>query len=107
MVDWINIIRQCFRQEHVFVTRHAKREMERDEYGPISTEELVEAGTNAELLEDYPDDRPYPSALLLGFTRSGRPLHFVAAYSAAEGKLNIVTIYQPDQNRWIDMRERK
>jgi len=53
-------------------SRHAFRHaVERN----ISEQEIREAGATAELIEDYPDDKYSPSALLLGFTAGGRPLH--------------------------------
>jgi len=49
-------------------SRHAfRRAVERN----ISAAEIREAGTNAEVVEDYPDDKYSPSALLLGFTAAG------------------------------------
>jgi hypothetical protein len=54
-------------------SRHAfRRVVERN----ISEEEIREAGTHAEIIEEYPDDKYSPSGLLLGFTAAGRPLHF-------------------------------
>ncbi len=54
-------------------SRHAlRRVVERN----ISEREIREAGANAELIENYPDDKYSPSALLLGGTRTGRWLHF-------------------------------
>lgn len=38
----------------------------------ISEQEVREAGATAELIEDYPDDKYAPSALLLGFSAAGR-----------------------------------
>ncbi len=52
-------------------SRHAfRRVVERN----ISEQEIREAGTNAELIEDYPEDKYSPSALLLGFTAAGPAL---------------------------------
>jgi len=50
-----------------------------EEFGIISDSEVGEAMDSPELLEEYPEDRPYPGCLLLGFTTAGRPLHVVAA----------------------------
>lgn len=41
----------------------------------ISVHELREAMENAQVIENYPDDKYGPSCLVLGFTRSNRPLH--------------------------------
>ena len=51
-----------------------------EEFGIITDGEVGEAMESPEPLEEYPDDRPYPSCLLLGFTNAGRPLHVVGAY---------------------------
>jgi hypothetical protein len=49
-------------------SRHAfRRVVERN----ISEREIREAGTDAEVIEDYPEDKYSPSALLLGVTAGG------------------------------------
>jgi len=53
-------------------TRHAfKRAVERN----ISETELIEVGKNAKIIEKYSEDKYSPSCLILGFTKTGRPLH--------------------------------
>lgn len=54
---------------------------------------------SGEVLEEYPDDLPYPSRLIMGWYE-GRPLHVVAAYDSAERKEIVITVYEPDPNRW-------
>src|SRR6266487_1457213 len=83
-------------------SRHAfRRAVERN----ISGKEIREAGADAELIEVYPDDKYAPSALLLGFTAGGRPLHFQLSFAETE-LTKIITIYEPDPNEWIDYRTR-
>ena len=83
-------------------SRHAfRRVIERN----ISAQEIREAGANAEVVEDYPDDKYSPSALLLGFTASGRPLHFQVSFMEADST-RIITIYEPEPADWIDYRKR-
>jgi hypothetical protein len=85
------------------LSRHAlKRVVERN----ISASEIQEAGAGAERIEDYPDDKYSPSALLLGFTLAGRPLHIQVSLARTE-KTKIVTIYEPDPEEWIDHRIRR
>lgn len=74
-----------------------------EEFGIITDSEVGEAMESPEILEDYPDDRPYPSCLLLGFTKVNRPLHLVAAFDEAERKI----IVHPDADRWENDRRRK
>ncbi len=78
-----------------------------EEFGIITDHEVGEAMESPEMLEDYPDDRPYPSCLLLGFTKADRPLHLVAAFDEATGRIIVVTVYHPDTDRWDDYRRRK
>ncbi|HEV7519409.1 MAG TPA: DUF4258 domain-containing protein [Thermoanaerobaculia bacterium] len=52
-----------------------------------------------ERIEEYPDDTPYPSCLLLGFI-GNRPLHLVVAVDSTRGICYLVTVYEPDPNRW-------
>jgi hypothetical protein len=84
-------------------SRHAfRRAVERN----ISEQEICEAGGKAEVIEDYPEDKYSPSALLLGFTAGGRPLHFQISFGDAP-LAKIITIYQPDPLEWIDHRKRR
>jgi hypothetical protein len=49
-------------------SRHAfRRVVERN----INEQEIREAGAQAEIIENYPDDKYGPSGLLLGFTLAG------------------------------------
>lgn len=48
---------------------------------------------------DYPDDKPYPSKLILGFIDE-RPLHVVIADIENEKTIIVVTAYEPDKNIW-------
>ena len=61
----------------------------------ILREEVIEALKTGECIEDYPEDRPFPSALFLGWHRE-RALHVVVALDDAASKIFIVTVYQPD-----------
>ena len=84
-------------------SRHAfRRTVERN----IREQEIREAGVQAEIIEDYPDDKYGPSGLLLGFTSAGRALHFQVTFTESD-LTKIVTIYEPDPDGWIDYRRRK
>lgn len=106
-IDWVRLVRECFTQDAVLYTGHARREMLTEEFGPIADEEIGEAMESSELLEEYLDDTPYPSCLLLGVTIAGRPLHLVAAYDISASRSIVVTVYQPDPAQWEDDRRRK
>jgi hypothetical protein len=84
-------------------SRHAfRRVVERN----ISEQEIRAAGAKAEVIEDYPQDKYSPSALLLGFTTAGRPLHFQVSFAESD-LTKIITIYEPDPKEWIEHRKRR
>ena len=49
---------------------------------------------NGERVRVYDDDRPFPSALFLGYVAS-RPLHVVASCDEAHRRVFIITAYEP------------
>jgi len=81
-------------------TDHARRKMEAESFGTIRVEEIMQALDSGEIIEEYPEDVPYPSCLVLGRTATGRPNHVVCAPAAAEQRVIIITTYQPDPAQW-------
>lgn len=100
-------IQGCFRVEKILFSRHARIEMQAEEFGIINEREVSEAVLNGKIIEDYPDDEPYPSCLIYGRTKRERPLHIVCAYSREDDLTIIITVYQPDPNKWINNERRK
>lgn len=100
-------IQNCFRLEKVLYTKHAKDEMDKEEFGEISANEVFDAALNGKIIELYPEDEPYPSCLIYGRTSENRPLHVVCAYSGESDIVIIITVYQPDPARWIDLERRQ
>jgi hypothetical protein len=47
------------------------------------------------IIEDYPDDKPFPTALFLGWFQ-GEPFHVVAAHDPLSGYCFVITVYRPD-----------
>lgn len=82
--------------------------MDSELLGRIVVEEILAVLDSGEIIEEYSDDVPYPSCLILGRTQQGRFLHIVCAPVQEEDRLIIVTVYQPDPTRWeADWRRRK
>lgn len=82
--------------EHI-VTRMLRR--------GISREAVVSAIRSGEIIEQYPDDYPFPSCLVLGFLLSGAPLHVVCGVGM--GEVCMITCYKPDPREWdSDFRKR-
>lgn len=106
-MHWPEVICRCFATERVLYSGHARREMRDEEFGRITDQEVEEALQSGEVIEMYLDDTPYPSVLIFGTTSATRPLHAVCAYDAEADHAVIVTVYQPDPDRWEEYRRRK
>ncbi len=99
----LRVIQRQLSQGEFEFSRHAfKRAVERN----VSESEIKEAGKYAEMIEDYPDDKYFPSRLLLGFTETGRPLHIQVSLGDTE-LVKIITLYEPDETEWINYSERR
>ena len=72
----------------------------------ISLGEFAEAVGNGNIIEDYPVDKYGPSCLILGFTKTDRPIHVQCSYPT-RAILKVITLYEPDEDLWIDFRERR
>ncbi len=106
-MNWPETIRVCFDSNRVLYSGHARREMLREEFGPITDQEVYEAICDREVIETYPDDAPYPSVLIFGVTSSNRPLHAVCAYNSDNRQVVMITVYHPNADYWEDYRRRK
>ena len=62
----------------------------------ITKQDIEDVLKTGEIIENYPDDYPYPSCLILGGEKS---LHVVCGI---ESKLWIITAYHPDLAKWED-----
>ena len=80
----------------IVFTNHATDELRKRHISHTRVRVVLELG---EVIEQYPNDYPFPSALLLGFTDLG-PLHVVAARNPHERQLIVVTAYEPDPELW-------
>lgn len=90
------------RKDLIFTT-HALRRMLKHGIRSRQVREVLERG---ERIEEYPDDMPLPSYLVLG--TSGRVLHVVAADDADRDETIVITTYEPDPAEWeADYKTRK
>jgi len=93
----MNCSRVIFSQ-HAFVRMFARG---------IMPELVVRAVRSGEVIAEYPDDRPFPSFLLLYFEQ-GKPLHVVVGKDKSDEACYIVTVYEPDAELWNeDFRSRR
>lgn len=65
----------------------------------MTPEVIRKVVAKGEIIANYPDDRPFPNALIPGFDQA-RAIHVVAARNAATSECHVVTVYVPDPTLW-------
>ena len=98
----IEQFREINKPETMVVTQHCRiRFAERG----IKLNDVCEAINTGVIIEDYLEDFPFPSCLILGKTRDNN-LHICASIN--EGFIYVITAYIPDPDKWEhDLRTRK
>jgi len=102
--DLHNKIKLAIKQGRVEWQRHAlARMMERG----LSREAVKQALLTGTVIEEYPDYKPFPGLLVLGWDH-GLPVHVVCAFAEASGYCFVITAYRPDLDHFEqDFRKRK
>ena len=66
----------------------------------------MNAINNGDIIEQYPDDFPFPSCLILGLSVQNTYIHIVV--SMDEDKIYLITAYIPKSDKWeTDFETRK
>lgn len=102
-MNLIEEIRAKFARDEFEFSKHATDQSILRE---ISVQEIREAITTGEIIEDYPDDKYGPSCLIFGFTRTNRPIHLQCSYHS-RSFIKVVTVYEPDPQEWVNFRIRR
>ena len=72
----------------------------------ISYGDVINCLRTGEIIEDYPDDFPYPSCLVFGYAVAGTILHTVVGVN--QETLVVITVYIPDTIKFeSDLRTRR
>ncbi len=73
----------------------------------IIQKDILDVLLDGTIIEEYVDDKPYPSALFLGFVKS-TPIHTLAAFDEKSNYVYIITAYKPSLDIFEnDFRKRK
>jgi hypothetical protein len=73
----------------------------------IKEHEVESIIKNGEMIEQYPDDKPFPSQLIFA-TISGRPVHLVLGFDEKTSACYVVTAYEPHPDKFEnDFKTRK
>lgn len=65
----------------------------------LSNEEVIYVIQTGEVVMDYPDDRPYPSELRLGWV-SSKAIHVVVSQDHENDACYVITAYYPSLEVW-------
>ena len=96
------IRKYCSTRKIEWTLHVAKRLLQRG----ISANDVEASIQNGSIIEEYPDDYPFPSCLIMGKTATNDVLHVVC--SIGDDKLWIITVYEPNLDEWeSDYRTRK
>ena len=96
-MDGVNIsdLRVLAAKKQIVWTEHlALRLIERN----IKRADVIECIQNGEIIEQYPNDYPYPSCLIFAILTNGKPFH--AVIGIGDGNLFIITAYYPTLDKW-------
>ncbi|MHB1869119.1 MAG: DUF4258 domain-containing protein [Nitrososphaerales archaeon] len=106
-------IKWAVAHHQVKFTEHARVAMLDDD---LITDDVMKSFQNFDVLEEYPDAKPFPACLTLCLLNDGNPLHAVIALphevqpatnTTMDSLIIIVTIYRPSESEWTDHRRRK
>ena len=84
--------------------RYTVHALQRTTERHITRLEIEQVVANAEVIEEYPQDKYGPSVLLFGETQAGRALHI---HLCLPPSVKIITAYEPDPDQWDNYRVRK
>jgi hypothetical protein len=90
----IEILREAVAEGRIQWRKHVLQKLA--ERG-IQQQAVREVLLSGERVRDYTEDRPFPSALFLGYT-GGKPLHVVAACDEINRQAFVITAYQPSKD---------
>lgn len=94
-------IRKYAKNDQFIISSHARMRMFQRN---ILTNEIIDVLLTGDIIEEDPEDKPCPSALILGFLEND-PYHVVVGQ--CDDHLRIITVYRPNEKNWIDFRARK
>lgn len=93
----IDDLRKICTAENIELTLHAAKRLEQRS---ILLDDVMACIRNGEIIEQYPDDYPQPSCLILGLSIGQKWLHVVVGSNMVT--LWIVTAYFPNSHKWED-----
>ncbi|MCL2225667.1 MAG: DUF4258 domain-containing protein [Defluviitaleaceae bacterium] len=103
MID-LSGIQSCVSAGNILWTEHISLRLRERK---LKRADILNCVKNGKIIEQYPNDTPYPSCLIFGYTINNQPLHIVCGLDF--GKLCcMITAYVPNLDTWqSDFQTRK
>lgn len=91
-------IKAALDQNTVYWKDHILRRMRQRN---ISVIDILDVLRDCMVIEEYHDDRPFPSYLIFGYGNK-RPVHIVVGINMDVNEIHLITAYIPDTSIWED-----
>ncbi len=91
----IEDFRRINKAENIIITLHGQLRLRERK---ITVEDVIYAIDHGTVIEQYPDDFPFPSCLILGISLHNTFIHVVVSMN--EENIYLITAYRPDPNEW-------
>jgi len=103
MIDINELRRLAENIDSLILTKHI---IQRFEERGIILADVRKVILQGEIIEQYPEDYPFPSCLLLGLSINGEYLH--ACVASNHENIFVITAYHPGPDEWeSDLKTRK
>lgn len=100
---YIEELQKICSPENIEITLHAAKRLEQR---GLSLSDVISCIKNGEIIEQYPDDYPFPSCLILGISLDKAMIHVVIGSDLKT--IWIITAYIPTPGKWnSDLKTRK
>ena len=100
----IEVLVSAIKNNRIRVSDHADEEAHADH---LSFDDICTSVFQGDIIEEYPEGKPYPSCLVFGLNAGNEPVHSVWGYNMENRWAVLITVYRPDPDRWIDSRIRR
>nr|WP_320161364.1 DUF4258 domain-containing protein [uncultured Methanoregula sp.] len=85
----------------ILISHHARvRMFERN----VSTDDLITVISSGEIIEEYPEDEPCPSVLIMGLIDA---VAYHTVIAVCTDHIRVITVYIPEEDKWIEYRRRR
>ncbi len=99
----IKTLQSYYMQDRIIISVHAQ---ERLRQRNIRQRDIKNCIMSGEIIEQYPDDYPFPSCLIFGYAIDNKVLHVVVSDEGSIGR--IITAYFPNRDKFeADLKTRK